>query len=112
MASLQSIMNPLQNQMPASWQGYQPALQFGDTQTDMGLQVGKGLHDWQQYALPDLLSSYGSRGTFHSGARQRGVQRAGENVGFSLMDLLRRGGMDLADLQTGTVGGLIGMGGV
>lgn len=107
MASFQDLYSTY-GPAPASWQQYPSQLQGEDLRTQVGLNSFRGLRDFSQYQLPDLVSSFASKGSFLSGRRERDVNRLGTQVTENLGDQARQAGKSLSDLSTNQVGANIG----
>jgi hypothetical protein len=93
---------------PVSWQQYPLQLQGEDLRTEVGLQAFRARRDFEQYQLPDLMSSYAAKGAYHTGARKRAASTLGERYTESVGDMARRAGISLQDLATQQVGTNIG----
>lgn len=95
---------------PASWAQYPMQLQKEDLTTQVGLNAFRGMRDFNQYNLPDMLSNFAAKGTYNSGMREREVNRLGTNTLENLGDQARSAGSTLADLSTKQVGANTGAG--
>lgn len=82
--------------------------QASDIAEDSGIQQQRLLRNFGQFDLPDLVSRYASRGTFHSGGAGKAADKLRLGVSDQFGDIERRKSRALADLSTNSLLALTG----